>query len=193
MASDPAGGLVALSGCAPRIAAGAWVAPGAFVVGAVDVGRDCSIWYTAVVRADGDRIIIGDESNIQDGCVLHADPGYPVVVGQRVTIGHRAVLHGCTVDDDVLVGMGALVLNGAHVQSGSLLAAGTVVAEGMVVPPGSLVAGLPGRVRRPTTDVEREMIVRNAAQYVIRSVQHADSIRAVAGERPGHPGCESTS
>lgn len=179
MASDlsggPAGGLLALDGCAPRLAPGAWVAPGAVVVGDVELGRDCGVWYAAVLRADGDRMVVGDQSNVQDGCVLHTDPGFPITVGRRVTVGHRAVLHGCTIEDDVLVGMGALVLNGAHVHPGSLLAAGTVVPEGMVVPAGSLVAGVPGRVRRQTTDAERELIARNAAEYVVRAAQHARS------------------
>jgi carbonic anhydrase/acetyltransferase-like protein (isoleucine patch superfamily) len=173
LASEQIRGLLCLGAQTPRSAAGAWVAPGAVLVGDVDLGRDCGVWYTAVLRADGDRVVVGEESNVQDGCILHADPGLPVVLGRRVTVGHRAVLHGCTVDDDVLVGMGAVVLNGAHVHSGSLLAAGTVVPEGMEVPPDSLVAGVPGRVRRQTTDAEREMIVRNAAEYVALKMRHA--------------------
>jgi carbonic anhydrase/acetyltransferase-like protein (isoleucine patch superfamily) len=145
------------------------------LVGDVELGRDCGVWYTAVLRGDGDRLVVGDESNIQDGCVLHTDPGLPIGVGRRVTVGHRATLHGCTIDDEVLVGIGAVVLNGAHVHSGSLLAAGTVVPEGVEVPPGSLVAGVPGRVRRQTTQDELDMIERNAAQYVALKVRHSDS------------------
>lgn len=180
MASELASQLLTLNGEPPRLAADAWIAPGAIVVGDVHLGRDSSVWYNAVLRADGDRIVIGDETNVQDGCVLHADPGLPIGIGQRVTVGHRAVLHGCTVEDDVLVGMGALVLNGARIETGSLLAAGTLVPEGMIVPPGFLVAGVPGRIRRPVTGTERDMIARNAAEYLARARQHDEAIRAGA-------------
>ncbi len=154
----------------------AWVAPGATVVGRVELAEDASVWFGAVLRGDGDRIAIGSGSNVQDGCVVHADPGLPVLVGRDVTVGHRAVLHGCTVEDDVLVGIGAIVLNGARIGSGSLVAAGTVVLEGTVVPPGSLVAGVPGKVRRPTTAAERQELRDNARRYV------ALAGRYIAGE-----------
>ena len=154
---------------------GAWVAPSATLVGAVTLGPGSSIWYACVLRADHDRITIGAESNFQDGCVMHADPGLPVTVGARVTVGHRAVLHGCTVEDDSLVGMGAMVLNGAHIGAGSLVAAGTVVLEGTQVPPGSLVAGLPGKVRRPMRPEEQEGLTRNAEEYVELTARHRAS------------------
>jgi carbonic anhydrase/acetyltransferase-like protein (isoleucine patch superfamily) len=151
------------------------VAPSATLVGAVTLGPGSSIWYACVLRADHDRITIGAESNVQDGCVMHADPGLPVTVGARVTVGHRAVLHGCTVEDDSLVGMGAMVLNGAHIGAGSLVAAGTVVLEGTQVPPGSLVAGLPGKVRRPLRPEEQEGLTRNAEEYVELTARHRAS------------------
>src|ERR687893_1272122 len=126
----------------PVVAASAWLAPGATLIGDVHLHDDASIWYSTVLRADGDRIDIGSGSNIQDGSVVHADPGFPVTIGAGVSVGHRAVLHGCTIGDDVLVGMGAVVLNGARVGAGTLIAAGAVILEGAEIPPGSLVAGL---------------------------------------------------
>jgi carbonic anhydrase/acetyltransferase-like protein (isoleucine patch superfamily) len=137
------------------------------------VGAGSSVWYTAVVRADLDSVSIGNESNVQDGAVLHADPGFPLTVGDRVSIGHRAILHGCTVEDDVLVGMGAVVMNGAVVGEGSLVAAGAVVLEGMRIPPGSLVTGLPGKVRRELAHPEREATRLNAAVYRDLATSHA--------------------
>lgn len=165
--------LIAVGGCAPSVAADAWLAPGVTLVGAVRLHSRASVWYGSVLRADGDRIEIGEDSNVQDGCVAHADPGIPVVVGARVSVGHRAVLHGCTVDDDALVGMGAVLLNGCHVGTGSLVAAGTVLLEDTVVPPGCLVAGVPGRVRRELTPAEQESIRENARIYLRLSQRHA--------------------
>ena len=157
----------------PHVDESAWGADDATLVGAATLGAEASLWNGAVVRADGDAITVGARSNIQDGCVLHADPGLPCTVGEDVSVGHRAVLHGCTIEDSVLIGMGAVVLNGARVGSGSLVAAGTVILEGTVIPPGSLVAGVPGKVRRETTDDERALISLNAAHYVELARQHA--------------------
>lgn len=164
-------------GWTPSVAADAWIATGAMVIGAVTLRARASIWYGAVIRADGDRIDIGEGSNVQDGCVAHADPGVPVTLGSRVSVGHRAVLHGCTVADDVLVGMGAVLLNGSRVGSGSLVAAGTVLLEGSVVPAGCLVAGVPGRVRRELVPSERESIRDNARIYLSLSCRHRQSGR----------------
>ncbi|MDI9894576.1 gamma carbonic anhydrase family protein [Rhodococcus sp. IEGM 1381] len=144
----------------------AWVAPSAIVVGDVTIGPRVGVWYGTVIRGDGDPIVISTDSNIQDCCVVHSDPGYPVTVGQRVSIGHRAVLHGCTVEDDVLIGMGAVVLNGAVIGRGSMVAAGAVVLEGTIVPANSMVAGIPGKIRRDTSDIERHGFVANAERYV---------------------------
>lgn len=158
--------LIGFEGAVPEVAPDAFVAPGVVLVGAVRLGAEASVWFGSVIRADIERIEIGAGSNIQDGCVLHADPGRPVSIGERVSIGHRAVVHGCTIGDDVLVGMGAVVLNGAVVGSGSLVAAGAVVREGAEIPPGSLVAGVPATVRRPVTDAEVERVRRNAVAYL---------------------------
>jgi carbonic anhydrase/acetyltransferase-like protein (isoleucine patch superfamily) len=169
--------LLALDDRLPRLHVGAWAAPGAVLVGDVDVGKDASVWYGAVIRADGARITIGDASNIQDGCVVHTDPGLPVTIGARVTVGHRVVLHGCVIEDDVLIGMGAMVMNGAVVGRGSLVAAGAVVLEGTTIPPGSLVAGLPGKVRGETSSAQQRDISANARTYVDLKARHIQAQR----------------
>src|SRR5918998_3072343 len=157
----------------PVVAASAWLAPGATLIGDVNLHDDASIWYSAVLRADGDRIDIGRGSNIQDGSVVHADPGFPVSVGAGVSVGHGAIVHGCVIEDDVLIGMGAIVMNGAQIGTGSLVAAGALVSEGVQVPPRSLVAGVPGKVRRDVTDEEYERIRANAQPYRELMARHA--------------------
>ncbi len=158
--------LIALGQDRPSVAGTAFIAPGAVLIGRVTIGAEASVWYGAVLRADRDIISVGERSNVQDGCVLHADPGVPLSVGSDVTIGHNATLHGCTVEDLVLIGMGAIVLNGARVARHSIIAAGTVLAEGQEVAEGVLVAGVPGKVRREVSEAERAAIERNAATYV---------------------------
>ncbi len=157
--------IAGVGGREPVVALGAYVAPTAVVVGEVSLSTGASVWYNAVLRGDCDVIAVGADSNIQDNCTLHADPGFPLTVGARVSVGHNAVLHGCTVEDDVLIGMGATVLNGARVGAGSLVAAHALVPQGMEIPPGSLVAGVPARVKRELTAEEREGIRVNAAAY----------------------------
>ncbi|SOE01288.1 gamma carbonic anhydrase family protein [Blastococcus haudaquaticus] len=152
----------------PRIDDDAFVAPTAVVVGAVALGSRASIWYGAVARADEEVIAIGPDSNIQDGCTLHSDPGFPLLVGRGVTVGHRVVLHGARVDDDVLVGMGSVVMNGAHIGAGSIVAAGAVVTPKTTVPPGSVVAGIPAKVVRRTTDDDLAHIRAHARSYTER-------------------------
>ncbi|MFE9428561.1 gamma carbonic anhydrase family protein [Kitasatospora sp. NPDC006697] len=168
-----AGALIGgVGGRRPEVDASAFVAPGAVVVGAVRLGARASVWYQAVLRGDAEGIVIGADSNVQDNCTVHADPGFPCRVGERVTVGHNAVLHGCVIEDDVLVGMGARVLNGARIGAGSLIAAGAVVPQGTEIPPGSLVAGVPGRVRRPLEPAEREAIRANAQGYLLLAEAH---------------------
>jgi carbonic anhydrase/acetyltransferase-like protein (isoleucine patch superfamily) len=159
-------------GRAPQVAADAWVAPGAVLVGDVTLQAGASVWYGAVLRADNAPIVIGRDSNLQDNVSAHVDPGSPLTVGDRVSVGHNAVLHGCTIDDDVLIGMSATVMNGAHIGTGSLIAAGAVVTQGMVVPPHSLVAGVPAKVRRELTEDEVADIARNAAVYLDKTTEH---------------------
>jgi len=157
--------VISINGQAPVVAQSTWVAANVVLVGAVELADDCGIYYGCVLRADSDRITIARGTNIQDGCVLHADPGFPVKVGENVSVGHRAVLHGCTIENDVLIGMGAIVLNGAYIGSGSLIAAGAVILEGSNIPPNSLVAGVPAKIRRETSAEERAAIVQNAITY----------------------------
>ncbi len=169
------GPLAPLGEDSPDVDPSAWVAPTASVIGRVRLGPRASVWYGAVVRADQESIEVGAASNVQDGCVLHADPGWPVVVGERVTIGHRAVVHGAVVEDDVLVGMGSVVLNGARIGEGSVVGAGAVVAEGTEVPPRSIVLGVPGRVRGEVGEERRRGIVANAEHYVALAARHRHS------------------
>ncbi len=150
----------------------AFIHPLAFVAGDVTLGSRVSIWPTAVVRGDAAPIAIGAESNIQDGTVVHVDHGVPCVIGERVAVGHRAIVHGATVDDDCLIGMGAILLNRVHVGSGSIVGAGAVCPEGMEIPANSLVLGVPGRVVRGTTADERERIRRTVASYVALQDEH---------------------
>lgn len=144
----------------------AFIHPHAHVFGDVTLGARVSVWPTAVIRGDTDTITIGDDSNVQDGTVIHADHGVPTTIGKRVAIGHRAIVHGSTIDDDCLIGMGAILLNGVHVGTGSLVGAGAVCREHMNIPPNSLVLGVPARVLRPTTDAERERIKQTVLAYV---------------------------
>ncbi|MDO4919324.1 gamma carbonic anhydrase family protein [Kocuria sp.] len=156
----------------PAIAETAFVAPNATVVGDVSVGPGAGIFYGAVLRGDRSPLRVGADSNLQDNVTVHSDPEHPVAIGERVSVGHGAVVHGCVLEDDVLVGMNATVLNGAVVGSGSLVAAGAVVLEGTVVPPGSLVAGVPGTVRRELSVEERHAVSRNAQNYIELSREH---------------------
>ncbi|GLK17398.1 gamma carbonic anhydrase family protein [Herbiconiux flava] len=158
--------IISVGGKTPVVDAEAWIAPTATVIGEVRLAEGSSVFYGAVLRADGDRIELGPGSNLQDNVVVHVDPGHPALIGSGVSVGHNAVLHGCTIEDDSLIGMNATVLNGAVIGTGSLVAAGAVVLEGTVVPPGSLVAGVPGKVRRSLTEKERAGIRRNAATYL---------------------------
>ena len=163
---------LSLNGKQPRLASGAWTAPTAVLVGDVVLDEEASVWYGAVLRSESETIRVGRRSNLQDGVVVHVDPGFPATLGDDVTVGHGAVLHGCTIGDGALVGMHATVLNGATIGAGSMVAAGAVVLEGTDVPPGSLVAGVPAKVRRPLTDEERSGLLRNGASYVGKARLH---------------------
>ncbi len=148
------------------IAASAFIHPAAIVIGRVSLGDECSVWPTAVIRGDVEQITIGARSNVQDGAIIHADPGVPTVIGDDCVIGHRAIVHGSTLENGVLIGMGAILLNGVYVERGCIIGAGAVVTEGTRVPAGSLVLGTPGRVVRQLDDARMTAIVGNAARYV---------------------------
>lgn len=150
----------------PKMASTAFIATGAVVLGAVDLGEESSVWFNSVVRADINRISIGNQTNIQDGSVLHVSDDFPCIIGDCVTIGHRAVVHACTVHDEVLVGMGAIILDGAVIGARSIVAAGALVTKGMNVPEGSLVLGSPAKVVRTLTPEEQQANRRLALKYV---------------------------
>ena len=157
-----------LEGIAPELppAGGFWVAPDAFVIGSVRLGQGVGIWFGAVLRGDNEPIVIGRNTNIQEHCILHTDMGFPLTVGEVCTVGHRAVLHGCTVGDNCLIGMGAIVLNGARIGDNCLIGAGALVPEGREIPAGSLVLGMPGKVARPLSADEIGRNRLSAAHYV---------------------------
>ena len=158
----------------PIIHGTAFVHAGAHVIGDVTLGARVSIWPTAVLRGDTAPIIVGEESNVQDGSVLHVDAGVPCTIGARVAIGHRAIVHGATVGDDCLIGMGSVLLNRVRVGSGSIVGAGAVCTEGMEIPPNSLVVGVPARRLRETTAEERERITKTVQSYLVLQAEHRD-------------------
>jgi gamma-carbonic anhydrase len=150
----------------PSVHESAFLAPGCFVLGAVELAEQSSIWFGAVLRGDINRIIVGTQSNVQDGSVLHVSDDFACILGQRVTVGHRAVVHACTIGDEVLIGMGAIILDGAVIGARSIIAAGSLVTKGMQVPEGSLVMGSPARIVRPLTEAEQKANAQLALKYV---------------------------
>ena len=156
----------------PTIHPNAFIHSAAHVIGDVTLGARVSVWPTAVLRGDTEPIVVGEDSNIQDGSVLHVDRGVPCTIGARVAIGHRAIVHGATVHDDCLIGMGAILLNGVVVGSGSIVGAGAVCREGMIIPPNSLVVGVPARVIRETSDIERARIAGTVDAYLELQKEH---------------------
>jgi carbonic anhydrase/acetyltransferase-like protein (isoleucine patch superfamily) len=156
-------------GVTPQIASSAYIDPSAQVIGDVTVGERSSIWPNASVRGDVGPIRIGSETSIQDNCALHLDDGFPLTIGDRVTVGHSVVLHGCTIEDESLIGIGSIVLNGARIGKGSVIAAGALVPEGMEVPPSTLVMGVPAKPRRPVTPDEQARFRENVQNYVDRA------------------------
>lgn len=167
--------IMGIGGKDPQVDPEAFTAPTSVVIGDVTLHAGASVWYGAVLRADFGPIVVGADSNIQDNCTLHVDPGFPITVGERVSVGHNAVLHGATVEDDCLIGMGATVLNGAVIGAGSLVAAQALVPQGMQVPPGSLVAGVPAKVKRPLTEEERQGLTLNGTFYVDLAKTHKEA------------------
>ena len=171
--------LYALDDLSPRIAAGAgvWIAPDASVIGDVELGADVGVWFGAVLRGDTETIKIGARSNVQEHSMLHTDAGFPLVVGEDCTIGHRAILHGCALGSRVLIGMGAIVLNGAVIGDDCLVGAGALVTERKVFPPRSLIVGAPAKVARALSDSEVAGLARSAAHYVENARRFAASLR----------------
>ena len=168
-----------LDGVAPEVHASAWVAESAEVMGSVTLEADASVWFGTVVRGDCDRIHIGAGSNIQDASVLHADFGQPLVIGARVTVGHQAMLHGCTIGDESLIGIGAVVLNGARIGKNCLVGAGALVTEGKEFPDGSMILGSPAKVVRPLTPEQIEGLRLSAQHYVENARRFKSGLRKI--------------
>jgi carbonic anhydrase/acetyltransferase-like protein (isoleucine patch superfamily) len=169
--------LFEIDGQFPKLAGGAWAAPSANLIGDVRLGPRASVWFGAVIRADNTPIILGEESNFQDGAIGHSDPGAPLTIGDRVTVGHQAILHGCTVADDCLVGMGARILNGAFLGPESLVGAGALITEGKRFEEGGLIVGVPARLVRPLTDGEKQGLRLSAAHYADKCARYAEELR----------------
>jgi carbonic anhydrase/acetyltransferase-like protein (isoleucine patch superfamily) len=162
-------------GILPKVEQSTYIDPSAQVIGDVTIGARSSVWCNATLRGDVNRIVLGEETNIQDNSVLHGElEMYPVILGDRVTVGHMVTLHGCVVEDDCLIGIGAIVLNGARVGRGSVVAAGALVPEGMQIPPESLVMGMPAKIKRPVNEEEKARFRENAQRYVRYRQEYRD-------------------
>lgn len=169
--------LFEIDGIGPTLGEGAWVAPSADLIGDVRLGARASIWFGAVIRADNTPIILGDESNFQDGAIGHSDPGAPLTIGSRVTVGHQAILHGCTVEDEALIGMGSRILNGAVIGAQCIVGAGALVTEGKLFAPRSLIVGSPARAVRQLTDEQVALLSLSAAHYSEKAARYAARLR----------------
>jgi len=169
--------LYALGDLVPSLGPGAWAAPSADLIGDVRLGARASVWFGAVIRADNTPILIGEESNIQDGAVGHSDPDAPLTIGARVTVGHQAILHGCVVEDEALIGMGARILNGAVIGPQCIVGAGALVTEGKTFEPRSLIVGSPARAIRSLTDEQVTMLRWSAAHYAEKAAHYAQSLK----------------
>ena len=163
----------------PQLGEGAWAAPSADLIGDVRLGARASVWFGAVLRGDNTPLILGEETNFQDGAIGHSDPGSPLTIGARVTIGHQAILHGCTIAEDCLIGMGARILNDAVIESECIVGAGALITEGKHFERGSLIVGAPARVVRQVTDAERQMLRGSAAHYAEKAARYAEGLRQV--------------
>jgi carbonic anhydrase/acetyltransferase-like protein (isoleucine patch superfamily) len=169
--------LYEIDGVAPQLAEGAWAAPSADLIGDVRLGARASIWFGAIVRADNTPIIFGEESNFQDGAIGHSDPGAPLTIGARVTVGHQAILHGCTIEDEALIGMGSRILNGAVISAQCIVGAGALVTEGKIFEPRSLIVGSPARAVRTLSEEQVAMLRLSAAHYVEKAARYAGGLR----------------
>jgi carbonic anhydrase/acetyltransferase-like protein (isoleucine patch superfamily) len=171
--------LYEIDGKAPTLGANSWVAPSAELIGDVVLGEDASVWFGSVIRADNTQIAVGARSNVQEGAMGHSDPGAPLTIGEDCTIGHHAILHGCTIGDRVLIGMGATILNYAVIGEDSLVGAGALVTEGKVFPPGSLIVGSPARAVRELDAAAKAMLLVSAQHYVSNARRYAAGLRRI--------------
>lgn len=163
----------------PLLLPGAWAAPSADLIGDVRLGARASVWFGAVLRGDNTPLILGEETNFQDGAIGHSDLGFPLTIGARVTVGHQAILHGCTVSDDCLIGMGARILNGAVIGPQCIVGAGALITEGKHFERGSLIVGAPARAARQVTEEERELLRQSAAHYAAKARSYAAQLRVL--------------
>lgn len=154
-----------------------FIAPNSTIIGSVDIHHNASVWFNVVIRADNDLVTIGENSNVQDGSVLHIDPGFPLTIGKGVTIGHKVMLHGCTIGDNTLIGINAVVLNGAKIGKNCLIGANALIPENMVVPDGSMVLGSPGKVKRELKEQEIKMLELSAAHYVMNGQRYTKELQ----------------
>jgi carbonic anhydrase/acetyltransferase-like protein (isoleucine patch superfamily) len=171
--------LYALDGVAPRVAEGAWIADSAQVMGNVELAQDVSVWFGSVIRGDTEVIRIGRGSNIQDGSVLHADIGKPLTIGENVTVGHKVMLHGCTIGDGSLIGIGSIVLNGAKIGKGCIVGAGALVTEGKEFPDGSMVIGSPAKAVRALTPEQQQGLRASAQHYIENARRFRDGLKQI--------------
>jgi carbonic anhydrase/acetyltransferase-like protein (isoleucine patch superfamily) len=174
--------LHSLGDLKPLLGEGAWAAPSADLIGDVRLGARASVWFGAVLRGDNTPLILGDETNFQDGSIGHSDADFPLTIGTRVTVGHQAILHGCTILDDCLIGMGARILNGAIIEPESIVGAGALITEGKHFDRGSLIVGVPARVVRQVTDAERRLLRKSAAHYAEKAAMYARNLRELSSD-----------
>lgn len=173
--------LYSIEGKHPVLGDGAWAAPSADLIGDVHLGARASVWFGAVIRADNTPIVLGEETNFQDGAMGHSDPGFPLTIGDRVTVGHHAILHGCTVGDEALIGMGARILNGAVIGEQCIVGAGALVTEGKIFEPCSLIVGSPARAVRQLTEAQVAMLRLSALHYVEKATRYARDLQLHKG------------
>lgn len=171
--------LYACDGQQPSLSDSAWAAPSAEIIGDVRLGARASVWFGAILRGDNTSLILGADTNFQDGAIGHSDAGFPLTIGDRVTVGHQAILHGCTVHDDALIGMGAKILNGAVIPSDSLVGAGALVTEGKTYERGMLIVGVPAKAVRPLSDAEKASLRFSAAHYAEKAAAFAATLKTL--------------
>ena len=174
--------LYSLGDLKPLLGEGAWAAPSADLIGDVRLGARASVWFGAVLRGDNTPLILGDETNFQDGSIGHSDADFPLTIGARVTVGHQAILHGCTISDDCLIGMGARILNGAMIEPECIVGAGALITEGKHFDRGSLIVGVPARTVRQVTDAERQLLRASAGHYAEKAATCARNLRELSSE-----------
>ena len=171
--------LYAIDGLSPSVPENSWVAPSADLIGDVRLGARASVWFRAVLRGDNTPLILGEDTNFQDGAIGHSDPGFPLTIGARVTVGHQAIVHGCTIADDCLIGMGVRILNGAVIESECFVGAGALITEDKHFERGSLIVGAPARVVGQVTDIERQLLRASAAHYAQKAQRYAQELRII--------------